>query len=288
MEIIERIYLPERKANAHKGDNGKGLIIAGSAAMPGAATKCAYASVKSGIGLLKVATVKEAQRVISAHVLEAMYQYLPSDDEGFIADISKTNLNDCNLIALGCGLGRKNHDYLTPLLNLDKPIIIDADGLFHLSQNMEWLEKRASKTVVLTPHEMEMARLLNSSVEEVAQNRQKISLEFAKKHQVYLVLKGPQTIITTPEGRQWLNQTGNQTLAKGGSGDMLTGMILGLMAQNANMQEMLKTAVYLHGMTADLYLKIFGQTYSASITELIQLIPSAISQSLESKIAGII
>jgi len=278
LEVVEKIELPERKMDSHKGSHGRGLLIAGSASMSGAATSATLAATRCGLGLLKVATTKAAQRMISTYSLEAMYEFLPEDEVGFIADISAVDFAYPDCIAIGCGLGREEHDYLSPLLSVDKPIIIDADGLYHLAKNLDWLSNRVSSTVVLTPHEVEMSRLSGLSLEEIQADRLGISYDFATKHKVYLVLKGPKTIITTPEGQQFINDTGNDTLAKGGTGDMLTGMILGMMGGNPDTAQALKAAVYLHAMTGNLYKQIFGQTISAGIEDLINLIPSALAK----------
>ncbi|MDR2834169.1 MAG: NAD(P)H-hydrate dehydratase [Streptococcaceae bacterium] len=276
--INNKINFPKRPPNSHKGDFGKGLLIAGSNNMPGAACIASGAAVRSGLGLLQVATTNEVQKIIASHLLEATYQITPTGKDGQIASIENIDLTIPDVIVIGPGLGRGAHDYLSAFIPIKKPIIIDADGLYHLSKTLQWLEKRQSQTVVLTPHEMEMARLLGVEVEIVTQNRLEIARDFAMKYKVYLILKGAKTIITDPLGNQLVNDTGNEVLAKGGTGDMLMGMLLGLLAQkNAPIFETIATAVYLHGKTGDLYKKIYGQSYTASLNDLLNLIPSAFS-----------
>ncbi len=278
LSIVNEIHLPKRLPNTHKGDYGKGLLIAGSHRMPGAAVIASSAAIKSGLGLLSVATAPKVQSAIASHVVEAMYQKAKVDGDGYVKNISILDFDYPNVIAIGCGLGRQAYDYLSPLLSVDKPLIIDADGLFHLANDMSWLKKRISKTVVLTPHEMEMARLIKEPLETVQQNRFQVSYDFATKYGVYIILKGPNTLITTPTGNQYVNTTGNEVLARGGTGDMLTGMLLGLLPQHEDVTEALVNAVYLHGMTGNLYTKKYKNNYTASISELIKLLPKAFSK----------
>lgn len=278
LSIVNQIQLPKRLPTSHKGDHGKGLLIAGSEHMPGAATIASLAAIKSGLGLLSVATAPKVQAVIASHVVEAMYFDVKADDAGYLADVASLDFDYPDVIAMGCGLGRANHDYLNPLLNVKKPIIIDADGLYHLAGNISWLERRASETVILTPHEMEMARLTQKPLEDIQQNRFQVSYDFATKYGVYVILKGANTLITTPNGEQYVNTTGNESLAKGGTGDMLTGMLLGLVPQHKNTIDALVNAVYLHGLTGNLYTKKYRNSYTATVTDFMKLLPKAFAK----------
>ncbi len=242
---------PERSPTAHKGDYGKGLLIGGSKSMSGAITMSAKAALRSGSGLITIAMPEEAVIPIASRVMEAMYMPCPSELGQFSGEFS-TNLNGFDAIAIGPGMGRRegSRNMIKKVIERPIPLLIDADGLFHLSSMKERLRDRVAPTIV-TPHEGEMARLLGVSVEEVNRSRFQLSRQFAMEYGVYLVLKGPFTICTTPTGCQYVNSTGNVSLAKGGSGDVLTGIMLAFMMQGDSLQEAICNATFVHGLVSD-------------------------------------
>lgn len=238
--------LPQREINAHKGSHGKALLVAGSQSMPGAASLSALSALQSGIGLLTLATKKSIQPIIASRVPEVMF-YLMDDHNDKINAV-----NNYDAIALGPGLGRNTYSkgLLEQLLSINLPLIIDADGLYYLNDFLPLLRNRKHPTI-LTPHPGEMAHLSRCSISDVENQRFKVSFDFATANHVYLVLKGPYTIVTTPDGKQYVNTTGNPSLAKGGSGDVLTGMILAFLLQHQTAQEAISNAVFVHGKVAD-------------------------------------
>ncbi|MFC7394902.1 NAD(P)H-hydrate dehydratase [Scopulibacillus cellulosilyticus] len=233
--------LPKRTPFSHKGSFGKGILAAGSSNMPGACALAAKAALTSGIGLLSLYVPESIKPIIASHVAEAMY----------VSGDIDWNMYDG--IAIGPGIGRTAsaeallHDVLA---QAEKPLLIDADGLYHLKHYLPLLKNKPSP-VILTPHPGEMARLTGLSVKEVENDRFSIASQFAKEYQVYLILKGKYTIVTAPDGMQAVNPTGNPALAKGGTGDVLSGMILAFMLQHHQLFPAICNAVYLHGAVSD-------------------------------------
>ncbi|MFT8317763.1 MAG: NAD(P)H-hydrate dehydratase [Sporolactobacillus sp.] len=255
--------LPKRNPFSHKGSNGKGLVIAGSQPMPGAAFFAAKAALRSGIGLLRISVPDEIKPIVASLLPEVMHQSRGAID-----------FQGLNGIAIGPGLGRGQDmaEYVLRVLETDVPCVIDADGLYHLAGMLDRL-KAQRKTVILSPHSGEMARLIGGSVRDVENNRFEVSQMFAKEYGVYLILKGRNTIITAPDGSQVINLSGNAALAKGGSGDVLTGILLGLLLQHKNVIDALCNAVYLHGALADDLVQTGHSQLDVLATDLIEQIP---------------
>ncbi|RBW67843.1 NAD(P)H-hydrate dehydratase [Bacillus taeanensis] len=263
--------LPVRKPSSHKGTYGKGLVVGGSLSMPGAPIMTAKAALRSGSGLLTVAVPEEIHSIAASHISEAMFTPFSNQTSLFQKPDEQIPYDT---IAIGPGLGRDSYaeGRVREALTLSVPLVIDADGLFHLKTMLPLLKKRQAPTI-LTPHSGEMARLLEWSVEEVEHNRIQLSKQFAKEYGLYLVLKGPYTIVTTPTGSQFINTTGNAALAKGGSGDVLTGMILAFLMQHKVIQEALSNAVYLHGAAADYLVKTSHSKLDVLASDLIEVLP---------------
>ncbi|AGB40297.1 yjeF-like protein, hydroxyethylthiazole kinase-related protein [Halobacteroides halobius DSM 5150] len=274
-------FLPIREKKSHKGSFGKLLVVAGSTGMTGAAALTGQASLRSGAGLVTVGVPASLNPILEEKLTEAM-TYPLSDKQGTLAKEALTEIKDLlkkrDLLAIGPGLRvNKEISYLIHSLvkNVDKPLVIDADGLNALD-NLKLLKER-EKPTILTPHPGELARLMGQSIAKIAEDRLEIAQKFAIKYQVYLVLKGVRTVIATPTGRLYLNQTGNSGLATGGSGDILTGLIAGLLAQKSSVTEAIVAAVYLHGLAADLAVKELTE-YSLLPSDLVQYLPQAIKQ----------
>ncbi|MBU9710429.1 NAD(P)H-hydrate dehydratase [Bacillus tamaricis] len=259
IETIVQKTLPNRKPNAHKGSNGKALIIGGSQFMPGAPILTTNACLRSGTGLTTLAVPEEILPIVSQNSTEATFRSLPSLD----GEIKTNNLYDelsLNLfygIAIGPGMGRRNeYSLFESFEHYEGLLVIDADGLFHLSKELpKWKGGRRAGPTIITPHTGEMGRLTGLSTATIEKHRFEVSKTFAKTFGMYVVLKGPYTIVTSPSGMQWVNQSGNPSLAKGGSGDVLTGIILGFLLQHQSILEALCNAVFIHGKTADKLVK---------------------------------
>ncbi|MYL66063.1 NAD(P)H-hydrate dehydratase [Bacillus hwajinpoensis] len=273
--------LSDRSASSHKGSHGKGLVIGGSRGMVGAPIMTAKAAYRSGAGLIQVSVPEEILSMTAGAVVETIFQGYPSRN-GFFSGEVPEDLAPFDGIAVGPGLGRQPgcKKIVEKMLATDSLLILDADALYHLAELKERLKAREAPTV-LTPHPGEMARLTGLSIKEVQRKRFDISRAFAKEFGVYLVLKGPYTIVTAPDGSQYVNTTGNPALAKGGSGDVLTGMILAFVMHSASLQEGISNAVYLHGQSADTLVQTAHSTLDVLATDVIATIPTVLHSFLE-------
>ena len=240
--------LPQRKKFAHKGTFGHALLIAGSYGKMGAAILASKASLRSGAGLLTTHIPRLGYTVIQTAVPEAM----ASVDQHDSMFTEFPDLKTFTAVGIGPGLNKKQNSKKAFCELLDKiqvPLVIDADGLNILSENKDWLEKLPANSI-LTPHPGEFQRLIgdtNNSYERV-----KKQIEFSKKYKVVLVVKGAYTAITTPDEKVYFNSTGNPGMASAGSGDVLTGIILGLLAQGITSENAAVLGVYMHGLAGDL------------------------------------
>ncbi|MFU0789217.1 bifunctional ADP-dependent NAD(P)H-hydrate dehydratase/NAD(P)H-hydrate epimerase [Virgibacillus proomii] len=245
--------LPKREPNDHKGKHGKGIIIGGCIGMPGALSMSIRAALRAGAGLITGATSEKVIQAVAANCVEAMYMVL-SEKNGFLDNQANLILSGYHAVAIGMGIGRRTWTgelVQNVIDNANCPLIIDADGLYHLSQALSKLKERDQPTVI-TPHPGEMAMLLGVSIQELLQNPFRYASEFAKEYRTYVVLKGQYTMITSPDGKQAVNQTGNPGLSKGGSGDVLTGIILAMIMQKQDLFQALCNACFIHGLSADL------------------------------------
>ncbi len=250
--------LPARPNTAHKGSMGRVLIIAGSPGMSGAAVMAAESALRSGAGLVYLAVPASLAPAIEAKTVEVITLSLPEALPGVIsagaADILLSRAAGCEAVAVGPGLdpGLETLRLLEKLIaGSPVPLVLDAGALEALKGHMELLEK-AKQPPVLTPHPGEMSRLVNREVATIQENRLDYALEYAKRWQTVLLLKGYNTIIATPEGRASINPTGGPALATAGSGDLLTGTIASFVAQGVNPFDAAKAAAYIHGLAGDL------------------------------------
>jgi len=271
-----------RPPSSHKGDFGHVLVVAGSRAKPGAAIMTGTAALRSGAGLVTVATAAGAVNGVVAHTPELMTEPAAELDDGSIGGGSFAPhwLERKTVVAAGPGLGTApaNQDLVLRLVREAKcPLVIDADGITALAAIQEKAWRRPKALMVLTPHPGEMSRLTGLSVKEISARRVEVAREFARKRGVYLVLKGFRTLIAAPDGHVMVNPTGTPAMAKGGSGDILTGMIAGFLAQFAQADPaiVIAAAVYLHGLAAEIAAKS-EQTLLA--TDILGALPEAITR----------
>ena len=273
-------HLPARCPNGHKGTFGRVLIVAGSLGMSGAAILCAAGALRAGAGLVTVACPCSIQPIISTSLPEAITIGLPNR-EGHLTEEALPSLRDAlaqtDVVAVGPGLGRADDTgaFIRVLLaEVKLPLVIDADGLFALNpETLTWVADRA----VLTPHPGEMSRLIKRPAREIDAERIEVSRAFAAEHSVVLLLKGRPTAIGTPSGEVFLNPTGNTGLATGGSGDVLTGIIAGLIAGGASLANAAIIGAYLHGYAAE-YLARDRAERSIIPSDLLAALPYAIAE----------
>ena len=279
------LFVP-RERSAHKGDFGHVLVIGGSRATPGAVLMVGTSALRAGAGLVTVATAESATAAIVAHTPELMTlpvpeDPVPEDDDGSMtADAFQPSWTErATVVALGPGIGTKpgNQEMVRRIVReVGLPMVVDADGLTALASNgNDW--GATGRILVLTPHPGEMSRLTGLAVSEIQKRRVEVARELAQRRGVYLVLKGYRTLTATPDGRVLVNPTGTPGMASGGSGDILTGMIAGLLAQFADEppERVIAAAVYLHGLAAELATEE-GSEQSTLATDILTFLPNAI------------
>lgn len=269
----------------NKGNFGKALIIAGCYGMCGAAVMAAKSAVRSGAGIVTLATVKSNYSAVTASVNECLVIPLDENKDGTVAASNALNIvkqtEKFGAVLFGCGISDNpdRQKILAAVLNgkCDN-IVIDADGINALAENINILDG-TNKNIVITPHPGEFARLLKTNVTTVQNDRISLAADFAVSHGVTVVLKGAATVVASPEGRVFINTTGNSGMAKGGSGDVLAGMTVALLAQGMKPFDAASTAVYIHGLAGDKAAELFGMT-AMTPTDTIDCIGKAVQSLL--------
>ncbi|MGQ9558388.1 MAG: NAD(P)H-hydrate dehydratase [Desulfurispora sp.] len=251
-------WLPVRRSTDHKGDFGHVLVVAGAAGYSGAAVLCARAAARAGAGLVTLAVPASLQPVVSTMAPEIMTLALPQTERQTVSSeawpVIKKKLERCQVLALGPGL--TTHPETVGmvrelLLQCEVPVVLDADGLNALVGRTT-IFRQMKAPLVITPHPGELARLLGVTVEQVQERRLYLAEETAARWRLTLVLKGARTLVACPDGTLYINPTGNPGMASGGSGDVLTGVIAGLLAQGLTAGEAAAAGVYAHGLAGDL------------------------------------
>lgn len=267
--------IPLRRKVAHKGNFGKVLIIAGSDEYTGAAYFSAEAAVKSGAGLVSLATGTGVRKILQSKLAEVMV----SEYE----DRVKLNslIDGSDIIAIGPGLGSGENTFnlvKEVLLRKRTPVVIDADGINAVRDNLSLLSKRQGVTVI-TPHLGEMSRIINMPISEIEENRLKVAKEFANKYNTIVLLKGYNTIIT--DGKKvMINPTGNSAMASGGMGDVLTGIITSFIGQGIDPFEATVCAAFIHGLSGEILSK---KKYSVTPSDVLDRLPHTIKEILNYK-----
>jgi len=280
-----------RSADAHKGSFGHLLIVAGSVGKTGAAVLAGQAALRAGAGLVTIATPEPALPVIASVQPEYMTEPLPATPRGTLAKSAGNSasfrelLKGKSVVAVGPGLTQhpETQEFIRNVVSeIESPIVLDADGLNAFTDGGGALAKRKSEHLVITPHPGEMARLLGSSIASVQRDRVQTAVDAAHRWNTHVVLKGFHTVIASPDGGVLVNTTAGPALAKGGSGDVLTGLIGALICQFGT-QDLLRVvalAVYLHGYAADL-LSESAEASGVLAGEVAQAIPYARRKLLE-------
>jgi len=272
-----------RPSDSNKGNYGHALIVGGSVGKAGAAAMAGMAALRVGAGLATVATPLSVLQTVAGFAPEIMTEALGDTDAGTIGMRSfEFGLMDSltegkRAIVIGPGLGRhiETQELVRTCVERYRgPLILDADALNAFQGATERLTG-FGRSVILTPHPGEMARLLGKTAEEIQKNRLGLARSFASEHHVIVVLKGHRTLTVHPDGTAWVNPTGNPGMATGGTGDILTGMIAGFVAQNPDrVFEAVVAAVFLHGLAGDVARDSVGE-YSLVATDLLSALPEA-------------
>ncbi len=271
--------IPERQENSNKSTFGRVLNIAGSSFYPGAAFLSSISALKTGCGYVSLACIKSLIPVIASMVPEITYIPLKENRLGSIdSDNEIKQLLTFNVVSLGCGITTNDSTKsfilnLLPKISDRQKLIIDADGINILAMHKGEINL---KDAVITPHPKELSRLLNVSVAEINDNREKYARITSQTYECITVLKGKNTIVTNGD-KIYINQTGNSALAKAGTGDVLTGIIAGLLAQKVSSLNAAVAGVYLHGLAGDIASKDLSE-YSVMASNIIDYIPFAIRE----------
>lgn len=276
------VLLPRRREDTHKGDYGKLLVIGGAVGYTGAPTLCARAAVRAGAGLVYLGVPAPIYEITAVKNDEAMPFPLPAEPGGGVAaDAAQTvleRLNGCDVCALGPGMGKGAGTAAVVRAVLEsaqaKPLVLDADAL-NVLRPMLPLLRAYPGCAVLTPHAGEFARLGGERTGDAAAD----ALRFAKAWNCVLVLKGHRSIVAFPDGKVTITTHGNPGMAKGGSGDVLTGVIAALLGQ-LDAEKAVTTGVYLHSLAGDLCAERLGE-YAMTATDLIETLPEATKRIIE-------
>lgn len=267
--------LPLRPADGHKGTFGKVLILAGSVGYTGAPVLAARAATRCGCGLVSLGVPNAVYPIVAQKCMEEMPFPLPSDYKGIRARAA-----DSDAVLVGPGLGRASRAQRLVLglaEELEGPLVLDADGINALEKHMDILEGRRDRVTILTPHDGEFARLGGdlSGGDRLAAARR-----FAETYGCILVLKGHRTIVASPQEAAGINTTGNSGMAKGGSGDVLAGILTSLLAQGMDPEKAARAAVWLHGRAGDLCAASLTE-YAMTPSDMIGRLPAVFRELLE-------
>ncbi len=281
-KLIGSILKPRNFAT-NKGDYGHTLIIGGSEGKSGAAILTAKGALRAGSGLVTIAGPEGLMPVFETTVIEALKEPLTETLSGAIdksgVQQAEKLLQTKDVVALGPGMGTENQttEFIFEFLKRCKlPVVVDADGLNSIAKNPDILLEINNENIVLTPHPGEFGRLINMNPKEINQNRINLSMDFAKEYKCTLVLKGARTIIANKDGYIWINPTGNPGMSTGGMGDVLTGIIAGLIATGISPQDAAIAGVFIHGMAGDI-VYAFHKNSSVLASDLLERIPYVIS-----------
>ena len=282
MKILDqkliKSYIKPRERDCNKGDFGKLLIVSSCACMSGALQIATKAALRCGVGLCTAASVDDALLPLRISTPEAITLSLPSTKDGKIskkaADIILDYAKGCTALVLGCGLSvcEDTEILLEELFKkLEIPTVLDADGINIAARNINIL-RNTSTPLILTPHLKEMSRLIAMDTPEIKENKIEVAKEFAHSYNCTLVLKDFESVIANPDGEIFLNTAGHPCMAKGGSGDMLAGMIGAFLAQGFSLKEAANAGVYLHAKAGEICGKKMGDL-SVLASDMIKALP---------------
>jgi NAD(P)H-hydrate epimerase len=288
-----------RQPDAHKGRFGHVLLVAGSRGKTGAAALGGKAALRMGAGLSTVATPASVLPIVASMVPEIMTEPLAETEIGSVSSRTLDYgrfaklIEDKTVLALGPGLTThpETAQFVRAVVEqFDLPLVLDADALNALAGDVEVLRRRKSGRIVLTPHPGEMARLLGITGAEVQSRRVEVAQKFARDYRVFVILKSHRTLVATPEGQVYVNPTGNPGMASGGTGDVLTGLVAGAMAQwpEGSPEDALCLAVFLHGLAGDQAAEVQGQQalVASDVTEALPRAWRALREKIERDTPG--
>lgn len=269
----------KRVRSSHKGSYGRLLNIAGCLNYNGAAVLSTKAALRTGVGLCTLAAPISTMKIAACHINECTYIPLPETENGTTADGAFRHLADslrkATAVSIGCGMGNNENTrnlVEAVIRNATCPIIIDADGINSIAANIDILKERKGE-IILTPHVLEFSRISGLSVNEIQRDRIGTAKAFAEKYGITVVLKGSNTVIACSDGLVFINTCGNSGLAKGGSGDVLTGIIASMTAQGIPPKKAAASGVYCHALASDLLLETMPEE-SMLPSDIIDILPT--------------
>jgi NAD(P)H-hydrate epimerase len=277
-----------RTANSNKGLYGHVLVVGGSLGKAGAAAMAGMSALRAGAGLATIATAKSVLPTVAGFYPELMTEALPETASGTIATEAGLRIDELlkitTVLAIGPGISRDPHTTTlvrSLIANHKLPTVVDADGLNAFQNHTQEMNGKG-RTLVITPHPGEMARLAGCSTADVQKDRLGVARQFAREHDVIVVLKGNRTLVVRANGEAWVNTTGNPGMSTGGTGDILTGMVAAMIAQHPK-DPMLAVcaAVHLHGLAGDVIRDIVGE-HSLVATDLLRGLPDAFERTRKS------
>lgn len=282
-DIEKMLVMPERTVDAHKGTCGRTLVVAGSRGMTGAAALTAEAALRIGSGLVYLACPAGVQDVLATKLTSVITHGAADNGHGAFATEAARGIlkgyEDVDVIALGPGIGRSD-DTQAMVIELVRrsaqPMVIDADGLFAVAGNPALLDDRTPGRTILTPHAGELARLCRASIDEVVDDKAEWAIRFARRHGCIVVAKGPGTVVTDGV-HAYQNTSGGPELATAGSGDVLTGLITGLVAQGTAPLQAAVLGVHLHGLCGQFGAEDWTR-YGLISSDLVTYLPRAIRE----------
>ncbi|MGB9641882.1 MAG: NAD(P)H-hydrate dehydratase [Candidatus Ratteibacteria bacterium] len=277
---MENIFLPERKKDTHKGTYGHLFVIGGSPGLTGAVCLSCLAALRTGCGMVTAGIPESLNDIFEIKLTEVMTKPLPESGRRTISILAVEKCLDfikktADGIVIGPGISTDFavEEFFKNLIpKIDKPIVVDADGLKLLAKNLKILDKQ--KRIVLTPHPGEMSHLTGLAISDIQKNRESVAKHFAQKYGVIVVLKGYRTVISDGE-KTHINLTGNPGMATAGSGDVLSGIIGSLVVQGFSLWDSAVIGAFLHGLAGDLAAKKTGE-YSLIAGDMIDFLPDAI------------
>jgi NAD(P)H-hydrate epimerase len=276
---IEPFMLPKRLADTHKGDYGKVGVIGGKEGMSGSVYLASLAALKSGAGLVYLIPPASIYEILSIKLNEINIEKLSNSQECLVDDdlvkiMEYSGKYDVICLGTGIGTDEKTKKMATEILGLyGKPIVLDADGLNCMNESVEVLKNRRGATII-TPHSVEMSRLINVDTEAVEKDRINTAMNFSKRYDVITVLKGHETIVSNGK-EYYVNITGNPGMATAGSGDVLTGVIGSFVGQGHDPYYAAKLGVFIHGLAGDMAKARYGE-YGMIASNIIECLPYAI------------
>jgi len=275
----------KRKRNTHKGDYGHVFIVAGSAGLTGAAALCANAVLRAGAGMATLGIPKSLNLAMEIKLTEVMTVPLPETKKATLSFkgkkqiLEKANSSDAVVLGPGLSLDQETQRLIRQVvLDVGRPMVLDADALNAIVGHLAILRK-IKKGYILTPHPGEMGRLINKGIGYVQKNRLSVAKKIANQYNAVVVLKGAGTVVAR-RGAVYVNKTGNPGMATAGSGDVLTGVIAGFLAQGLTAFDAAKSAVYVHGLAGDLAAREKGEV-SLIAGDILEKLPEAINTSVK-------